>query len=94
MYNMELPVLLIKLQKRVRTVEKKPRLNILEYMANDYDKMSTNDMERKYSGHPINFPISSSSIAIYLREYCHKDLRQGTEKIEKSKYYSKRNHAH
>jgi hypothetical protein len=88
MDDQKLPDKLLKLQERARIVEKNPSLNILEYMAKDYDSpMSANDMERKYGSPPINFQISSSAIGQYLKKFCHKQLRQGTEKIEKSRYF-------
>ena len=90
MDKQNLPDKLLKLQDRLRKIEKNPNLNVLEYMLNDYNNMSANDMERKYGSPPINFPISSSIIGIYLKKYCHKELRQGSDKITNSNFYLKK----
>ena len=81
---MELPRLLVKLQEGIRKAEKKPSLDILVYMKNDYESgMSTHDMETKYSSRPNNINISNTTIAEYLKKYCHITLRQGTYNTKK-----------
>ena len=84
-----LPVLLVNLQDKLRKTEKNPNLDVLEYMLNDYDKMSTNDMERKYNSPPINHKITSYSIIKYLKELGHAQIRHGSDKMIKSKFYLK-----
>jgi hypothetical protein len=87
---MNLPDKLLKLQERLRIIEKNPKLDALEYMLNDYEKMSANDMERKYCSHPINISISSYSIIKYLKEFGHIQMRQGSDKMAKSSYFLKK----
>jgi len=89
MKEQNLSVLIVKLQDKVRKIEKNPNLNILEYMLNDYDKMSANDMEKKYNSPPINHSITSYSIIKCLKEFCHAQIRHGSDKLTRSNYFLK-----
>jgi len=81
---MELPKLLVELQEGVRKAEKNKSLDILVYMKNDYKSgMSTHDMETKYSEPPINVSITNTTIAEYMKKFCHIQLRQGTYNTKK-----------
>ena len=82
---MALPLLLLKLQNRVRKAEKNQSLDILVYIKNDYESgLSTHDMEMKYAKPPIKLSMTNTAIGNWLKQYCHIELRKGPYNTNKS----------